>query len=169
VLERSVARVLEDPEFDASIPAGYIDDRGLATDPLSEKLVELGKRVAGLDAEAQVDREIARMLAHRPSTLRGGLTDRIGIADIADDTVVQRRSGSVCVTERRGDVLVVLLGDRTLTVPARLQDAIAFIQQTSARDTQTFTPADLAEFMDPQSRLVLVRRLVREGLLKVGD
>ena len=60
----------------------------------------------------------------------------------------------------RGDTLRVLLGDRYLDVPARLRPALEKI-----RSRNDVSPADLP--LDEQSRLVLCRRLVREGLLEV--
>ncbi len=60
----------------------------------------------------------------------------------------------------KGDRLEVLLGDRTLDVPARLRDALEVV-----RTTTELRPRDLP--LDEQSRLVLARRLVREGLLRV--
>lgn len=164
VLERSIASVLDDPEFDEPLPAGYVDDRGLAAEPLAAKLVDVGGRISALRAETQVDREVGRLLGHRPSALRGGLTDRIAIDEITDDTALRRRPGAVLVVEQRDDTLVLLLGDRTLTVPGRLAQAIEFV-----RTHERFRPFDLAASLDPESRLVLSRRLVREGLLKVGD
>jgi lysine-specific demethylase/histidyl-hydroxylase NO66 len=62
----------------------------------------------------------------------------------------------------RGDRLDVLLGDRSIDVPAYLEPAL-----TEIRLRQELRPADLAEHLDPQSRLVLCRRLVREGLLEI--
>jgi bifunctional lysine-specific demethylase and histidyl-hydroxylase NO66 len=56
----------------------------------------------------------------------------------------------------------VLLGDRDLTMPARLTAALEVV-----RAAGTFRPADLAGHLDEQSRLVVCRRLVREGLLEV--
>jgi hypothetical protein len=56
----------------------------------------------------------------------------------------------------------VLLGDRELTMPARLAAPLEEI-----RSAGTFRPADLAGHLDEQSRLVVCRRLVREGLLEV--
>ena len=55
----------------------------------------------------------------------------------------------------------MLLGDRSLDVPARLRPAIERI-----RERTELCPADLADLLDEQSRLVLCRRLVREGLLE---
>jgi hypothetical protein len=60
----------------------------------------------------------------------------------------------------RGERLRVLLGDRYLDVPARLRPALEKI-----RSREHLVPADLP--LDEQSRLVLCRRLVREGLLEV--
>jgi len=56
---------------------------------------------------------------------------------------------------------VVLLGDRTLTVPAGVRPALEEIRARS-----TFSVSDLAEHLDAESRLVLCRRLLREGLLE---
>jgi hypothetical protein len=56
----------------------------------------------------------------------------------------------------------VLLGDRELVMPGHLETALSVV-----RDRDVLTPADLDLDLDPQSRLVLCRRLVREGLLEV--
>jgi hypothetical protein len=61
-----------------------------------------------------------------------------------------------------GDRIRVLLGDRELAVPARLRPALEVVRSASR-----LRPADLAEHLDEQSRVVLCRRLVREGLLAV--
>ncbi len=47
-------------------------------------------------------------------------------------------------------------------MPARLAAPLQVVRAAS-----TFRPADLAEHLDEQSRLVVCRRLVREGLLEV--
>jgi hypothetical protein len=61
----------------------------------------------------------------------------------------------------RGEQVEVLLGDRALTVPAWVRPALDVV-----RTRETFAPADLP--LDPQSNLVLCRRLVREGLLAIA-
>ena len=62
----------------------------------------------------------------------------------------------------RGDRIDVLLGDRTVDVPGWLGPAL-----DELRSRPELSPADLAEHLDPQSRVVLCRRLVREGLLEI--
>jgi hypothetical protein len=61
-----------------------------------------------------------------------------------------------------GDRVRVLLGDRELVVPGHLRDALERI-----RDAASLRPVELGDLLDGQSRLVLCRRLVREGLLEV--
>ena len=56
---------------------------------------------------------------------------------------------------------MVLLGDRSVDIPAWVRPALEEI-----RARAELRPADLAGHLDPQSRLVLCRRLVREGLLE---
>jgi hypothetical protein len=79
-----------------------------------------------------------------------------------DNTVLERRAGTACVVSEHDGRLRVLLGDRELRIPLYLAAPIRWI-----RDSATFRPADLADWLDPESRLVLSRRLVREGLLRV--
>ena len=62
----------------------------------------------------------------------------------------------------RDDRLVVLLGDRSIDVPGWLRPALEEV-----RVRRDLRPSDLADHLDPRSRLVLCRRLVREGLLEV--
>ncbi|HET9005748.1 MAG TPA: hypothetical protein VFQ04_03445, partial [Actinomycetes bacterium] len=74
------------------------------------------------------------------------------------DTAVRRRPGAGCRLRRHGDRLEVLLGDRTLHMPARLAPAMGAILASDR-----LVVGDLAGLLDPPSRLVLIRRLVREG------
>jgi bifunctional lysine-specific demethylase and histidyl-hydroxylase NO66 len=82
-------------------------------------------------------------------------------AELTDRTPLRRRVGHPCVLLDRGDRVEVLLGDRSVTVPAWIRPAL---EEVRARGE--LTPADLP--LDEQSRLVLCRRLVREGLLEIG-
>ena len=61
-----------------------------------------------------------------------------------------------------GEQLELLLGDRVVSVPARIRGAVdAVLAQEGP-----FTPADLVQ-LDAAGAVVLVKRLVREGLLEV--
>ena len=75
--------------------------------------------------------------------------------------MVRRRPAVVCRVRQRENRLEVLLGDRVLHMPTRLAPVMRMIL---ARDR--LAVADLAGHLDPPSRLVLIRRLIREGLME---
>lgn len=162
VLERHVRRLLADPAFDPPLPAGYPHDHdGLAAE-LAEHVHRLHARLGDADVHALAASEIDRFATSRGPALRGGLVDRLGLAELHDGSWVRRRAGSVCVLRPAADRLRVLLGDRELRVPQWLAEPFEAI-----RTTDRLRPADLSEWLDDVSRLVLIRRLVREGLLEV--
>ncbi|WP_241153769.1 cupin domain-containing protein [Nocardioides pantholopis] len=145
---------------DEHLPGGWLDDPSALRSGLADRLAELADRIRSLDTDAAVTAETRRFLTSRPPRVAGGLRDVLAVRDLDDQTVLRRRPGHPCVLVPAGDRLEVLLGDRTVTVPGWLAPALE-----SVRARSELRPADLA--LDPQSRLVLCRRLVREGLLEV--
>ena len=163
LVERSVREALA-AVGDDHLPAGYLEEPGLLAAGLGRRLEELAGRVREVDPDAAARTEVRRFLTTRPPRLAGGLSDVLAVRELDDTTVLRRRSGHPCVLLPDADGrLEVLLGDRSLHVPARLRPALEGVRARPA-----LTPADLAEHLDPQSRLVLCRRLVREGLLEVA-
>jgi lysine-specific demethylase/histidyl-hydroxylase NO66 len=161
LVERSVADVLREVP-DEHLPAGYLDHPETLADPLAARLEALAERVRRLEPRAAVEAEVRRFLTGRGPRLAGGLHDVLAVRDLEDGTLLRRRAGHPCVLLDRGERVEVLLGDRSVDVPAWLRPAL---EEVRARPD--LRPADLAAHLDPQSRLVLCRRLVREGLLEV--
>ncbi|MGH8829239.1 MAG: hypothetical protein ACRDVZ_16880, partial [Jiangellaceae bacterium] len=143
-------------------PAGYVHDVDAFADELARKLRVVADRLASADVDAVARTEVDRFLTSRATAIRGGLRDRLAVRAIDDHTVVRRRLGSIGELRPSGHRVRVLLGDRQLVVPGRLREVLEHVLgQAELR------PADLAAWLDPRSRLVLVRRLVVEGLLEV--
>ena len=69
----------------------------------------------------------------------------------------------MCLVRTTDDELSLYLGDRELRMPGWLRPAI---EEITGRDE--IPVADLEAFLDEPGRLVLVRRLIREGLLEVA-
>ncbi|MBZ5738261.1 cupin domain-containing protein [Nocardioides mangrovi] len=157
LVERTVAPALR-AVTDEHLPAGYLDDPALLADQLADRLEALAGAVRRTDPTAAVEREVRRFLTSRPPRLAGGLHDVLGTVEA--DTRLRRRPGHPCVLLDRGEQVEVLLGDRSMTVPAWTRPAL-----DEVRVRADLTPADLP--LDPQSNLVLCRRLVREGLLAI--
>jgi hypothetical protein len=160
LVSRSVTRLL-DAVPDEHLPAGYLDEPGLLGQGLAERLEALAEQVRRLDAAAAAEAEVRRFLTSRPPRRSGGLHDMLAVDALEPTSRLRRRPGHPCVVLDRGEQLEVLLGDRALTVPARLREAL-----DEVRSRPELTPADLP--LDAQSSLVLCRRLVREGLLEIA-
>jgi bifunctional lysine-specific demethylase and histidyl-hydroxylase NO66 len=162
LVERTLKQVVDEVP-DEHLPGGFLEERADLADQLARRLEHVADAVRRLDATAAVETEVRRFLTTRGSRLAGGLRDALDAGEVDDTTLLRRRPGHPCVLIARGERLEVLLGDRSLDVPARLEPALEEI-----RARTELTPADLHDHLDPQSRVVLCRRLVREGLLGVA-
>lgn len=164
VLLRVAEEILADAEYAGAVPAGYPDEPAGFTRELDGHLSTFGERVREARSELVVADETARFLRHRAPVLRGGLQDRVDLPSITDQSALERRATSPCHIVCGGDRLRVLLGDREVRMPNRLQEPMRYVA-----GRRSLTPAELSPWLDQQSRLVLTRRLVREGLLRVVD
>ncbi len=155
-------QVVADEAFDEPMPAGWtVDPYGVASE-LAERLSRAGEGLERIDADEVVEGQWTEFFSSRSSLIRGALVDQLELDSIGDDTLLERRPGSVLVIRTRGGRLHVLLGDRRLEMPAWLEPAMRRIAAEPR-----LRPADLgAQVPDASSRLVLARRLVREGLLR---
>ncbi len=162
VLDRVTDQLLADEQLDRALPADYLTSPDALAPGLAQRLSSLAGAVAAVDPTLVAREQVQHFLSTRPPALRGGLGDRLAVASVDDDTGLCRRPGSVCVLDSDGGRLRILLGDRQLHVPSRLGPVMSHI-----REQADMRAADLAEWLDAPSRLVLVRRLVREGLLEV--
>ena len=88
----------------------------------------------------------------------------LSLDDLADESVVQKREGAMCALSSADGELSVLLGDRELRLPAWLKPAMQ-----SVLDHEQLPVSQLAPYLDEPGRIVLVRRLIVEGLLEVVE
>lgn len=146
-------------------PAGWLQDPKPFAASLAERLEQLAASLRDLDSTALVARRAERFLTIRPPLLAGAMADRQALDQMDDDTRLARRPGAVLrLTDGPAPGrLRLLLGDRAVDVPAWLRPALDRVAAA-----ERLRPADLAGHLDAESRLVLCRRLVREGLLRVA-
>jgi hypothetical protein len=164
LLRKVTDRVLADERYDGPLPAGYLHDPDRLAGRLAEELAAFTEDVAALDPAAVAEDRAAAFLRERTPALRGGLNDLVSLDRLDDATSLERRPTVACVLKPAGERLSVLLGDRELRMPARLAEPMEFV-----RDHEVFRVADLGRWLDEESRLVVCRRLVREGLLRISQ
>lgn len=126
------------------------------------ELVEALRR--RLEPEA-VRRRAAEKLARTRRPIRDGQLTQLRALDALDlDTELERRATAlVHASEQNGSVVLTFDG-KELALPARLRDEVLWVLESDG----AFTAADLPGDLDDESRLVLARRLVREGLLRIS-
>jgi hypothetical protein len=129
----------------------------------TDELVEaLGERLGRGDVER---RARAKLVRTRRPIRDGQLRQLRALENLGPDTEVERNpTVLVDLVERNGDVSLAFEG-RELTFPAHAREEIVAI----ARAEGIFTAAELPGLVDEPGRLVLIQRLVREGLLRISE
>ena len=161
LLEEAVRTIDSDPWLDEPLPLRFTFQEDGFSAEVAERLQELGAAMSGLDPAPIARRLRRRVLTTRQPLLRGQIHRLLGLDSIGDESVVARRHGSICVIEMVDGELSVLLGDRELRMPERVEPALSMVAAG-----EPVTVADIPG-LDGAGRVVLVRRLVREGLLEV--
>lgn len=163
VARRVVEVALSDPALDAPLPARWAEDPAPLATQLAQQLADVGRQLAAIEpahAATALQEAADDFWANRPPSLTGGLRDVLEVHDLDDATLLRRRANATCRLRADGDQVDVVLGDRRLSMPRRLEPVLRRIAQT-----ECVAPKELDDLIDEPSRLVLCRRLVREGLL----
>ncbi len=98
----------------------------------------------------------------RRPMLEGQLTQLAALDAIGQETLVAPRATALYEIERRDGQIVLLYHGAEVAFPAFAEESLRF-----AASTPSYKVADIPGGLDDKGRLVLVRRLVREGLLAV--
>ncbi|HEX6237310.1 MAG TPA: cupin domain-containing protein [Acidimicrobiales bacterium] len=162
VLTAVVSRATGDARFRRSLPVGAGFDPGVATQAVKSAIADFAAWLDQLDPASVADDVRERFLTSRLPLLEGHLLEIGRLGMIADHTVVGVRPGTVHHRRTDGERLVLSLGDRHLELPAALEPALDRLL-----DGAPLRVGELAGILDHDSRLVLARRLVREGLLRI--
>ena len=149
-----------------------------ALDEAAREDVELRRGVPsdGRSPEGLLDALAARLAPDQVSSrqrqsfvktrrpIRDDAFDQLRALDELDlDTPVELRRSVIADLSEAENELRLSFEGRELILPAFLRDDLAFLLETD----EPFSPSDLPGRLDDEGRLVLVRRLVREGLLRI--
>jgi bifunctional lysine-specific demethylase and histidyl-hydroxylase NO66 len=126
----------------------------------SELLDLLGERLSASDVARRKSDRLAR---RRRPVLDGQISQLRALDDLATSTIVERRPTALASLEEEDDRIALSFHGKRLLLPARLWQEAGFLVEAA----EPFTPADLPGELDETGRLVLVRRLVREGFLRI--
>lgn len=162
VLERAIARAGDDVRFRRGLPAGFAADPQALEREVAGVLELAGQWLADADVPGLADETAEAFWTGRAPDLRHGLAQQVASPSIEDATVVQPRRGQRVLVRGVDDRLELVLSDRTLRLPVAVRPAVERLLAGPVK------VAELSDVLDPDGRTVLVRRLMREGLLLVG-
>ncbi len=160
LVEALCALAADDPVLRESLPIGVdLADSGALAADLAVTVQALVSRLAGATPADLVEHVRSEVWSATRAAPLAPLAQAAAIAALDAHTVVRRREHLRHRLHRIGDRVVVDLPDRTITLPAATGAALALLLAGGP-----ITVADLPG-LDPDERLVLVRRLLREAVL----
>jgi len=159
----AVARVaLEDDEMRRSLPVGYAKrsyDRGGAR----ERFAKLMKRVAEkADLEGPMDHFAEDLVSTRHALVYGQLQQIGKLGDLKVGDRAGARRSLLFQLERDEERVTVLAHGGKVSLPAHAAESLEF-----ALTNDEYRIGDIPGDLDDPGKLVLVNRLVREGLVEV--
>lgn len=155
------AHSADHPELGRSLAPGF-DRDAAARDSMRGTFEALLRQLA---EQASFDRAVDLLARARGAAVSfpadGHFEQLFRVDEIGPDTVLERRHGLSCRLEPAEGAVVLRFGPGQMKAPAALAPALAFVCEQSR-----FRVRELPGGMSDESRLVLARRLVREGLLR---
>jgi hypothetical protein len=112
----------------------------------------------------EVERRASERLARTRRPIRDGqLAQLRAVAELDLDTEVERRGTVLAVLAERDGSVVLVFERKEIAFPAHAGEELRAVLERDG----PFTAGDLPGSLDDDGRLVLVRRLVREGVLRI--
>lgn len=151
---------LKEPAFRRSLPAGFARD-GFDRSDAHRTLQQLLNRLAAhADLDAALDQFVGRFIADCPPLLRGQMQQLSRLHELNLDTVLGPRPGIVHHLRRDATSVTIESHGRRITLPQHAAEAVEF-----ALVRPRYTARELPGEIDAAGRLILARRLLREGLI----
>jgi bifunctional lysine-specific demethylase and histidyl-hydroxylase NO66 len=150
-----------DMRFRRSLPAGFLNDEAIMQSLAGEfgEFMEIFRRQASHKDAVGKHTEI---LAVRNSPPADGHFSVLNAA-IGPDTLLRKRRTTLTRVFQENGVAGIQFSGNQLLGPAKILSALEHIA-----DAETITPASLPGSLNDNEKLVLVRRLVRTGLLTLA-
>lgn len=163
LLEFVASASLRDAAFRKSLPPGFARtgfDRGQAKETLKGLL---RRATESGDFDAALDHFAGDFFSKCRPLLRGQMTQMAAMEKLDVESIAGVREGAIFRIEEAadGDSMSVECYGRRVTFPAQARQAVEFALANSR-----FKIRELPGDLDDESKMVIVRRLIREGLIE---
>lgn len=146
-----------------ALPIGFLDSRDAVT-MIKERVPELLGMVAnGGHVEDAMCRLRERLIERMRPLPDGHFRSLDKVGQIGLETVVSRRKGMMCHVAKRDSFAEIAFPGNRMKGPANIESAFRFIADAN----KDFPVSALPSALSDESKVVLARRAVREGLLTI--
>ena len=160
LIESVAAAALKDVHLRENLPAGFTCNEIQAGDRVKLAREKLEAVLADLDTLPVWNRLATEATVSNQPLFSDLLTQRLDPKPLALEARVKRRADIDATIDSDHDSLVLTFSGQEVRLPAGAKPAVMFIIAT-----EEFTVSEMPDCLDPNSKLTLVNRLIREGLL----
>jgi hypothetical protein len=153
-----------DPRLRESLPPGFTVNEQLRTQSETRLRELVASLVDQMDAKAIIDDAANRALLAAYPSLDRHLLDLEDERSVTLETAIRRRPNIPWQLSGDDEHVYLRFHGKVIRMPAEVTEELRFITQA-----ERFTAQDLPGELDSPGRLVLVRRLLREGFVTVGE
>jgi ribosomal protein L16 Arg81 hydroxylase len=160
LLELAADVSLSDPAFRKSLPPGFAReefDRKKAGEAFRNLLQRLSAKA---QFEEILDRFVDEFISTSPPLLRGQMAQMASVDRLTIDSVVGARPNAISRIRTNRDSISIDCYGRKITLPISSAEGVRF-----ALNSPKFVVQQLPGDLDDKSKLALLRRLIREGLV----
>jgi len=163
LLLEAVAKVsLTDPAFRRSLPPGYSQtefDRSAARGQFKELLAKLVERA---DFDSALDHFADDLVSTRTALLEGQLEQMLTMSKIHEETKAGARPNLLYRYREKDGQFIVSCYGAEMRLPVHAAEPTRY-----ALETPEFLVKDLPGELDDAGKVVLIKRLVREGMVRI--
>jgi ribosomal protein L16 Arg81 hydroxylase len=155
---------LASPAFRRNLPVGFAEagfDRAAAAATFRSLLETFA---GGARLDPIIERFSEAFVTSRRPDFRGGLEEVDVAPPVTVETRVSPRPDIVYRLREEGESIIILFGSTQITLPSFAREAVE-----AALAGKAFAVSDLPGQLDDEGKVVLVRRLIREGMLVRSD
>ena len=155
---------LKDAAFRKALPPGFAGNK-FDKAPARETVRKLLQKIAAQsNFDAILDRFVDEFISTCPPLLRGQMAQMASLERLTINSVVGAQTGVISHLRIKEESISVDCYGRTITFPTHASEAVRF-----ALSNSEFVVGRLPGALDDAGKLALVRRLIREGLLKYRE
>ncbi|MEH2124094.1 cupin domain-containing protein [Nostoc sp.] len=163
IQEALTSIVQQNVEFRKAVPVSFVRDDDAKTQTKNQLKDLLKTFASSVDIDDAVERLTIKFIGSLSPLADSHFSKLDDLQQIDLNTHVVKRQGMICTTVRKGDVVMIQFPQNRVEAPAYVEPAFRFIAESEA----AFEIKSLPDFASDNSKIVLVRRLLKEGLLTI--